>query len=75
MTTRDWTGAPCLDSPDDWFTADPMRVAIARHLCRERCPHRAACLTEALQAQPSDGVWAGYTAEEIRRTAKGRRVA
>lgn len=74
MTGHDFSGAPCVRQPDLWFAEEPGFTGVAKRLCRQ-CAHQDDCLTEALRMQPTAGVWAGYTAEELRRTAKGRRVA
>ncbi|NRQ34303.1 WhiB family transcriptional regulator [Nonomuraea sp. NN258] len=42
------------------------REATAKAICQTRCPARAACLSYALAFDPEAGVWAGYTAEELR---------
>lgn len=42
------------------------REATAKAVCQTRCPARAACLSYALALEPEEGVWAGYTAEELR---------
>ncbi|MEV0388744.1 WhiB family transcriptional regulator [Nonomuraea sp. NPDC050643] len=43
-----------------------LREATAKAICQARCPARAACLSYAMALDPEEGVWAGYTAEELR---------
>ncbi|MEU1723871.1 WhiB family transcriptional regulator [Nonomuraea sp. NPDC005692] len=43
-----------------------VREATAKAICQTRCPARAACLSYAMALDPEEGVWAGYTAEELR---------
>ncbi|WP_202638992.1 WhiB family transcriptional regulator [Bailinhaonella thermotolerans] len=50
------------------------RLEVAREVCRS-CPVRALCLRYAQTVQPSSGMWAGRTADEIRQTTRGREVA
>ncbi|WP_283139729.1 WhiB family transcriptional regulator [Rhizohabitans arisaemae] len=40
------------------------RVQVAREVC-DLCPVRALCLDYAMAVRPADGVWAGFTADEI----------
>ncbi|WP_165959830.1 WhiB family transcriptional regulator [Nonomuraea longispora] len=53
--------SPEGEEPDQ---ARQDREALAKAICA-RCPARAACLDYALTIRPRDGVWAGYTADEI----------
>ncbi|OPG04074.1 hypothetical protein B1L11_38615 [Microbispora sp. GKU 823] len=56
-----FTGPDTDDEPDD---ARQAREAAAKAICRT-CPARLACLDYALTAHPREGVWGGFTAEEI----------
>lgn len=67
---------PCASQPELFFEPDTstrfgekpaakeMRERSARVLCLS-CPARALCLELALREQPTAGVWAGFTADEI----------
>lgn len=79
----DWSwqdDAACQDVPTDAFFrrdgegADEWeeRAAAAKRVCGG-CPVLGRCLAFALAARPEEGVWAGHTAEELRRRAKGQR--
>ncbi|MGH3500943.1 MAG: WhiB family transcriptional regulator [Nocardioidaceae bacterium] len=67
-------GAHCLydpqlhSGPPDPDAEDPAdraaREAVAREICAS-CPVRAACLVYAIRTRPDDGVWAGFTANQI----------
>ncbi|MDF5758176.1 WhiB family transcriptional regulator [Spongiactinospora sp. TRM90649] len=50
---------------DESGAARRARENAARVTCIG-CPARSACMDYALTMQPDDGVWAGYTADEIR---------
>lgn len=52
---------PDTDEPD---LVRQARETRAKAICAG-CPARAACLDYALTIRPRDGVWAGYTAEQI----------
>jgi hypothetical protein len=83
----DLTGAACTTTdPDLWYPEKGGgRVALtARTLCGgglingkrvPQCPVRAACLSRALDSDDHFthwGIWAGYTAKQIRRMRKLR---
>lgn len=53
--------SPDADEPDQ---VRQHREALAKAICAG-CPARAECLDYALTIRPRDGVWAGYTADEI----------
>ncbi|SDM36774.1 Transcription factor WhiB [Nonomuraea maritima] len=53
---------PDVETDEERWT----REATAKAICQARCPARAACLAYALALDPEEGVWAGYTAEELR---------
>ncbi|WP_170991057.1 WhiB family transcriptional regulator [Herbidospora galbida] len=59
------TGPDAPESPEQ----ESARVAVARQVC-ETCPVRALCLPYALASAPADGVWAGYTADELAALAR-----
>lgn len=48
---------------DMWFSASTQK---AKALCRQ-CPVRKECFDLALAIEPNSGVWAGFTAKEIRK--------
>lgn len=55
--------------PDIWYPigtgpAYQRAVAHAKSECRQ-CPANTRCLKDALQVMPDQGVWAGFTAEEL----------
>ncbi|MFB4269415.1 WhiB family transcriptional regulator [Nonomuraea sp. GTA35] len=53
---------PDIETDEERWT----REATAKAICQTRCPARAACLSYAMALDPEEGVWAGYTAEELR---------
>ncbi|MQA87254.1 MAG: hypothetical protein GEV03_22155 [Streptosporangiales bacterium] len=66
------SGAECVhdrelhDGPDG--PEEPVeraaREAVAREICAS-CPARPVCLSYVLRVRPAEGVWAGYTADEL----------
>lgn len=74
-------GPACTDAPELFTTPDLFepeqdaarqeREAAAARICAT-CPARTACLAYALAIRPSEGVWAGLTAAEIRAVALHR---
>ncbi|GAA2870574.1 hypothetical protein GCM10010517_30810 [Streptosporangium fragile] len=69
-------GPACADTDAALFTApdvfEPEPVAVrqdreaaAKKICAA-CPARTACLAYALAIRPTEGVWAGLSATEIR---------
>lgn len=78
MTTEDLRdecldGAECLydpelhDGPDaiEWPDEREARVAVAMEICAA-CPVASSCVEYARRVQPERGIWAGFTAEQIR---------
>ncbi|MET8049807.1 WhiB family transcriptional regulator [Streptosporangium sp. NPDC005286] len=63
-TTADLFATPDAFEPEP-DTARQEREAAAKQIC-EPCPARAECLAYALFTRPTEGVWAGLTASEIR---------
>ncbi|MEV4079801.1 WhiB family transcriptional regulator [Nonomuraea fuscirosea] len=53
---------PIVETDEERWT----REATAKAICQARCPARAQCLSYAMALDPEEGVWAGYTAEELR---------
>ncbi|WP_431897293.1 WhiB family transcriptional regulator [Nonomuraea sp. bgisy101] len=53
------------DIDDEPATVRQVREMAAKAICRS-CPARWPCLAYALATRPSDGIWAGLTADEIR---------
>jgi hypothetical protein len=51
----------CVESPE----ARAAREDVAREVCQS-CPVAAKCLTYALHTRPARGIWAGFTAGQIR---------
>jgi WhiB family redox-sensing transcriptional regulator len=92
LSTRgsaDWRSrSACLDEdPELFFPMGTTRPALcqieeAKAVCA-RCPVRAECLQLAIELGVKDGVWGGYTADEIvfmdkqarRRALRARRRA
>lgn len=80
--TADWKFAGLCTTegnPDDWFisTRDSSRDSRARvrallAIC-DRCPVKDACLTEAIDAKHSYGVWGGMTTEQRERLITKRK--
>ncbi|MGH3445990.1 MAG: WhiB family transcriptional regulator [Nocardioidaceae bacterium] len=56
------SGPPDLEAED--LADRAAREAVAREVCTS-CPVRAACLVYALRTRPADGVWAGFTADQV----------
>lgn len=52
------TDTPCKSDPDMWFSTNRTKVRKAKLLC-SRCPLRAACAAEALEAGEQFGIWGG----------------
>lgn len=72
------TDAHTFTSPD-LFDEEPesvrqLREDTAKAVCQS-CPARLACLTYALSVRPLEGVWAGFTADELRGATALREVA
>jgi WhiB family redox-sensing transcriptional regulator len=72
-------GAECLFDPELHDGPDPLatiehpdsraaREEVAREVCGS-CPVAAKCLTYALRTRPARGIWAGFSADEIRQLA------
>ncbi|MEV5557132.1 WhiB family transcriptional regulator [Nonomuraea wenchangensis] len=59
---------------DEPESARQLRENTAKAVCQS-CPARLACLTYALSVRPLEGVWAGYTADELRGYAVRSEVA
>ena len=60
---REWRGeALCADDPEpeDWFSADPVRIARARKVCVV-CPSRKECDSYAQETNQEFGVWGALT--------------
>jgi WhiB family redox-sensing transcriptional regulator len=54
-----WAGATCAQvDPELWYPEKGGSSRLALAMCR-RCPIRAACLGDALQAGTHDGIWGG----------------
>lgn len=61
---------PCEDNPELWFAQETNHRAAARTICRTSCDLREACYRLAIQhPRPEYGIWAGYSANELRRMA------
>jgi hypothetical protein len=69
----DFAGAPCIDSPNKWFSHGLVTQEAAKRVCISQCPHLADCLVYALAIKPSHGVWAGRTPDELQILAGTRR--
>jgi hypothetical protein len=64
---------PQLHTGPDVFEVEPAderaaREDVAKAVCAA-CPARLGCLAYALKVRPEVGVWAGYTAAELREVA------
>src|SRR5207244_3953217 len=59
-----FTGPARVEPEDEPPEDRAARVAVAREVCAS-CPVRLACLAYALRTRPTEGVWAGFTADEI----------
>jgi len=59
-----FTGPADIEPEDELAEDREARIAVAREVCAA-CPVRLACLAYTLWTRPADGVWAGFTAEEI----------
>jgi Transcription factor WhiB len=63
---------------DLWFPEKSDRVTerTAKRICRNDCPVRERCLTEALRTDDNDfGIRGGLTPAERRQLPRGRRAA
>lgn len=59
---------PCATSdPEAWMPGPGQRAVEPRRICRQVCEWQAGCLSWAISAAPVIGIWAGYSAREIRR--------
>jgi WhiB family redox-sensing transcriptional regulator len=64
----DWyAAAACLGAinPNDWFGEHGSDTDRALATC-DRCPVHVDCLTHALVADETVGIWGGKTPEELR---------
>jgi len=71
--TRWMDSALCAQIGTDWWFPDDgpgghsrARRQSVRPICGG-CPVRQPCLDWAIRTQPTTGIWAGYTARQIRR--------
>lgn len=60
-----FTGPADMKPEDEPAQDRAARIAVAREVCAT-CPVRLPCEAYALRTRPDAGVWAGFTAEEIR---------
>lgn len=72
------TTPPCSEQPDLFFGPDgelpkgrELRERSARTLCLS-CPVRGLCLQLAALERPADGIWGGFTSDEIIRHGQKR---
>ena len=63
---------PCRMAPDMWWSHDRNEQAEAKRACNELCPLRQQCLTYAMAAKESEGIWGGLDYEE--RKARNRSI-
>lgn len=54
--------------PNEGGQSPSLDLALARAVC-SKCPVSGECADLALRLKVSDGVWGGFTASELRRTA------
>lgn len=60
--------------PDRWFPPNGQNGTRARRICAT-CPVQAECLAYALAVAPEFGIWAGYSARELRAMRRTKAVA
>lgn len=47
------------EDPDLWWSTDPYRIAAAQRICRDQCPIRDQCLSDAFTRRERAGVHGG----------------